>query len=168
MTRGAPKLPGGYNNNFQILQTREYIAILQEMIHEVRLIPLDGRPHLPQTMRQYLGDSRGHWEGDTLVVETTNYHPGANMNTYYCCGPAAKNLRVVERFTRADENTIHYEFTVEDPTVFTKPYKVELPWSRTEGPLYEYACHEGNYGMTGILSGARTEERKATGTTPAP
>ena len=161
ITRGAPKLPGGYNNNFHILQTPTHVAIVQEMIHEVRFIPLDGRPHLPSAMRQWLGDSRGRWEGDTLVVETTNYHELSGFNSYYCCRGAGKNLRIVERFRRVDADTIDYRFTVEDPTTFTRPFTVEVPMSRFEGPIFEYACHEGNYGMEGILRGARAEEKES-------
>jgi hypothetical protein len=160
LTRGAPKLPGGYNNNFQIVQTPTYVAILQEMIHEVRIIPLDGRPHLPSRLGFWLGDSRGRWEGDTLVVETSNYHELSMFNSYYCCRGAARNLRIVERFRRVDADTIDHRFTVEDPTIFTKPFTVAVPMARSEGPIFEYACHEGNYGMGGILRGARAQEQE--------
>lgn len=165
ITRGAPKLPGGYNNNFQIVQTPDHVAITQEMVHETRIIPLDGRPHLPASMPQWLGDSRGHWEGDTLVVETTNYHPMSAFNSYYCCRSAAEHLKIVERYRRTDANTISMQFTVDDPTTFTRPFVIDLPLTRTAGPIYEYACHEGNYGMEGILSGARAQE-KAPATRP--
>jgi hypothetical protein len=161
LSRGAPKLPGGYNNNFMILQGPGYVAILQEMIHEVRVISLDGRPHIPQNMRQWLGDSRGHWEGNTLVVDTTNFRDEVRSNLYYCCGIAGANLHLVERFTRVDNDTIDYQYTVDDPTTYARPWTVALPMWRTEGPLYEYACHEANYGMSGILAGARAEEKKA-------
>jgi hypothetical protein len=161
LTRGAPKLPGGYNNNFMILQGPGYVAILQEMIHEVRVIPLDGRSHVPQNIRQWLGDSRGHWEGNTLVVDTTNFRDEIRSNLYYCCGAAGANLHLVERFTRVDNDTIDYQYTVDDPTTFIKPWTVALPLWRTPGPIYEYACHEANYGMTGILAGARDEEKAA-------
>jgi hypothetical protein len=162
ITRGAPKLPGGYNNNFLILQTPDAVTILQEMIHEVRVIPLDGRPHVGQNIRLWLGDSHGHWEGDTLVVDTTNYNDQIMNNSFYCCASAGQNLHVVERYTRIDENTIDYEFTVDDPTTFTRSYQISLPMRKmTEGPMYEYACHEGNYGMAGILAGARAEEARA-------
>ena len=160
LTRGAPKLPGGYNNNFQIVQTPAHVAILQEMIHEVRIIPLDGRPHLPQSIGLWLGDSRGRWEGDTLVVETSNYHALSLFNSYNCCRGAGKNLRVVERFRRLDADTIDHQFTVEDPTTFSRPYTVSVPMTRSAGPIFEYACHEGNYGMAGILRGARAQERE--------
>jgi hypothetical protein len=144
-----------------ILQGPGYVAILQEMIHEVRVIPLDGRPHIPQNVRQWLGDSRGHWEGDALVVDTTNFRGEVRSNLYYCCGVAGANLHLIERFTRVDNDTIDYQYTVDDPTTFTRPWTVDLPMWRTEGPLYEYACHEANYGMTGILAGARAEEKAA-------
>jgi hypothetical protein len=160
ITRGAPKLPGGYNNNFQIVQTPAYVAIMQEMIHEVRIIPLDGRPHLASGIRLWLGDSRGRWEGDTLVVETTNYHELSPFNSYNFARGAGKNLRIVERFRRIDARTIDHQFTVEDPTTFTRPYTVSVPMTRLEEPIFEYACHEGNYGMTGILRGARAQEQE--------
>jgi hypothetical protein len=163
ITRGAPKLPGGYNNNFQIVQTPTYVAILQEMIHEVRIIPLDARPHLPSAVGQWLGDSRGRWEGDTLVVETTNYHPASGLNSYYCCPGSAEHLRIVERFTRTERDTIEHRFTVSDPTTFTRPFTIEVPMARAEGPIFEYACHEGNYAMEGILRGARFAERDKDG-----
>jgi hypothetical protein len=159
LTRGAPKLPGGYNNNFQIVQTSTHVAIMQEMIHEVRIIPLDNRPHLAPGLGLWLGDSRGHWEGDTLVVDTTNYHELSPFNSYNCCRGSGKNLHVVERFRLTDRNTIDYRFTVDDPSTFTKPYTVAVPMTRIEGPIYEYACHEANYGMEGILRGARVQER---------
>ena len=163
ITRGAPKLPGGYNNNFQIVQTATHVAILQEMIHEVRIIPLVDSPRLPSGMQQWLGDSRGRWEGDTLVVETANYHRLSGFNSYYCCQGSAAHLRIVERFRRTAADTIEYRFTVDDPTTFTAPFTVELPMSRVEGPIFEYACHEANYGLEGILRGARAQERESTG-----
>ncbi len=159
LTRGAPKLPGGYNNNVQIVQTPDSVAIMQEMIHETRIIPLDGRPHLPSRVTSWLGDSRGHWEGDTLVVETTNYHPASVFNSYYCCASAAEHLRIVERFRRVDATAIDYRFTVEDPTTFTKPFTIDLPMAWMDEPIFEYACHEANYGLEGILRGARAQER---------
>lgn len=168
ITRGAPKLPGGYNNNVHILQTPDHVAILQEMIHEVRLIPLDGRPHLSERIPQWLGDSRARWEGDTLVVDTVNYHDMSLFNSYYCCRSAARNLHIVERYRRVDANTIDMRFTVEDPTTFTRPFTIALPMKRIEGPVYEYACHEGNYGMEGILSGARAEEKAQEGVVDPP
>jgi len=161
LTRGAPKLPGGYNNNFLILQGPGYLAILQEMIHEIRIIPLDGRPHVLQNIRQWLGDSRGHWEGNTLVVDTTNFRDEIRSNAFNCCGGAGANLHLVEHFTRVNNDTIDYQYTVDDPTTFTRPWTVAVPLTKTPGPIYEYACHEGNYGMVGILSGARAEEKAA-------
>ena len=161
ITRGAPKLPGGYNNNFMIVQTPEYVAILQEMIHEVRIIPLDGSPHVSQNIRQWLGDSRGHWEADTLVVDTTNFRDEIRFNLFNCCGSAGANLHLVERFTRVDNDTIDYQYTVDDPTTYARPWTVAVPLTMAPGPIYEYACHEGNYGMAGILAGARAEEKAA-------
>jgi len=163
LTRGAPKLPGGYNNNFQIVQTPTYVAIMQEMIHEARIIPLDNRPHLPSALGFWLGDARGHFEGDTLVVDTTNYHELSVFNSYNCCRGSGKHLHVTERFRITDGNTIDYRFTVDDPTTFTRPYTVAVPMTRIEGPIYEYACHEANYGMEGILRGARVQERDGAG-----
>jgi hypothetical protein len=160
VTRGAPKLPGGYNNNFQIFQTPDHVAIVQEMVHETRIIPLDGRPHLSPRIRQWMGDSRARWEGDTLVVETTNYHDLVAFNSFNCCRGASRHLRIVERYTRIDEDTIDFRFTVEDPSTYTRSFAVAVPMLRMDEPMYEYACHEGNYGMTGILSGARAQERE--------
>jgi hypothetical protein len=153
-TAGPPMLPGGYNNNYQIIQAPGYVIILVEMIHDARIIPIDGRPHLPSDVRQWLGDSRGHWEGDTLVVETTNFTNKTNFRG------ASENMRLVERFTRADADTVIYEFTVNDPSSFTKPWTAQIPMKKTASPLYEYACHEGNYAMEGMLSGLRAQERK--------
>ena len=166
ITRGAPKLPGGYNNNFQIVQTPQHVAILQEMIHEVRIIPLDGRPHGPARVRSFLGDSRGHWEGQTLVVDTTNFNDKVASTSYNCCGGAADHLHIVERFTRTSEQTIDYQYIVDDPTTFTRSWTVSVPMRQMAGPIYEYACHEGNYSMTGMLGGRRAEEKAAAGKTP--
>jgi hypothetical protein len=154
-TAGPPMLPSAYNNNYQILQIPGYVVILVEMIHDVRVIPLDGRPHLAPNIRQWLGDSRGHWEGKTLVVDTTNFTDKTPFRG------SDRNLHLVELFTRIDPNTILYRFTVDDPTAFTKPWSGEVTMTKTPGPIYEYACHEGNYGMTNILSGARADERTA-------
>jgi len=125
-----------------------------EIIHNARIIPLDGRGHLPATVRQWLGDPRGHWEGNTLVVDTTNFTGKSKFRG------ADENLHLTERFTRTDPDTLLYEFTVDDPTVFTKPWKGAIPMTASKGPLYEHACHEGNYGLFGILGGARAEERE--------
>jgi hypothetical protein len=162
---GPPMLGSTYNANLQILQNPGQVVIGHEIIHGYRMIPLDGRPHLPPNIRQLGGDSRGHWEGDTLVVDTTNFTDKTNFR-----GPpatarqdifASEDLHVVERFTRTDADTIVYRFTVEDPTVWTKPWSGELLMKRTQGPIYEYACHEGNYAMEHVLSGARAQEKTA-------
>jgi hypothetical protein len=154
-TEGPPMLPPAYNANLQIQQGPGYVAILQEEIHDVRIIPLDGRPHLGPNIRQYLGDSRGHWEGNTLVVDVTNFNNRTNFRG------SSENLHVIERFTRIDEDTILYEFTVDDPTTWTRPWKAELPMAKIKGPIYEYACHEGNFDMVNNLSQARALEKKA-------
>lgn len=159
ITRGAPKLPGGYNNNYQILQTPDAVVIMQEMIHEVRVIPLDGRPHLPAAVKQWMGDPRGRWEGDTLVVETSNYRDEVAFHSFNCCPGGGGTMKVTERFRRTGPGTIDYAYTVEDPAVYTRPFTVSVPMSKSEGPIFEYACHEANYGMTGILSGARAQEK---------
>ena len=161
ITRGVPKLPGAYNNNVQIVQSPRYVTILQEMIHEVRTIPLDGRPHIDKSIRQWVGDPRGRWEGNTLVVDTTNYTYKPVFNAFNCCRGASGNLHLVERFRRIDADTIDYQYTVDDPTTYTRPWTVSVPMTRSEGPIYEYACHEGNYGMLGILSGHRADEKAA-------
>jgi len=150
---GPPMLPPGYNSFLQIVQTPAYVAILQEMIHDVRTIPLDGRPHAPQSVRRWLGDSRGRWDGDTLVVDTTNFTDQTNFRG------SREHLHVVERFTRVDEDTIRYEFTVDDPTTWTRPWSAELPLVKDKGPIYEYACHEANYGFANNLRGARAKEK---------
>jgi hypothetical protein len=152
---GPPMLAGAYNNNYQIVQTPGYVMILVEMIHDVRIIPLDGRPHLPENVRQWTGSYRGHWEGETLVVETRNF----NGKTAF--QGASENMRLTERFTRVAEDTIRYQFTVDDPSTWTRPWSAEVPWAKTVGPLFEHACHEGNYGLHNILAGARVEEKKA-------
>ncbi len=152
-TAGPPMLPSFYNNNYQIVQGPGYVMILVEMIHDVRIIPLDGRPHLPSEIRSWLGDPRGHWEGNTLVVETTNFSSKANFRG------SDENLKLIERFTRTGPNTLMYEFTVNDPTAFTKPFTGQIPMYPAQGPILEYACNEGNYAMTGMLAGARAEEK---------
>jgi hypothetical protein len=154
-TSGPPMLPTAYNNYYQIVQGPGYVAILVEMIHDVRIIPLDGRPHLPANIRQWMGDSRGRWDGDTLVVDTTNFTDKTNLRG------SDKDLHLVERFTRISEYTILYQFTVDDPTAFTRVWKGEIPLTKAQGPIYEYACHEGNYSMEGILKGARAQEKAA-------
>jgi hypothetical protein len=156
-TAGPPMIPGPYNNNYQIVQTPDAIVIRIEMIHDVRIIPLDGRPHVGQNIRELMGDSRGHWEGNTLVVDTTNFSDQTDFRN------AGRNMHLTERFTRVDPDTILYEFTVDDPTTFTRPWSGAIPMTKTNGPIFEYACHEGNYGMEGILSGARAKEKQRAG-----
>ena len=152
-TGGPPMLPGPYNNNYQIVQTPEYLMILVEQIHDVRIIRLDGRPHLPGNVRQWMGDSLGHWEGDTLVVDTTNLTDKTGFRG------STENLHVIERFARVDANTILYRFTIDDPSTFTRQWTGEYPFLAAAGPIYEYACHEGNYAMGDILRGARLQEK---------
>jgi hypothetical protein len=151
---GPPMMPIGYNSNLQIAQGEGYVAIMQEMIHDVRIIPTDGRPHAPSNIRELMGDSRGHWEGNTLVVDTTNF---TDRNPFHGSG---ENLHVVERFTRTDPDTVLYQFTVSDPTTWEKSWSAEFPMTKIDGPIFEYACHEGNYGMPNNLSGARADEKK--------
>jgi hypothetical protein len=153
LNAGPPMTPGAYNNNFQLLQAAKYVLILNEMVHSARIVPLDGSPH--GSIPQWKGDSRGHWEGNTLVVDTTNFKRETSLE-----GSSA-NMHLIERFTRTDANTLLYEFTVDDPTMWTRPWTAVVPMSKSEDPIYEYACHEGNYGMTGILAGARAEEKAA-------
>ena len=152
---GPPMTPGGYNNNVQVFQTEHHVALLNEMNHNVRVVPLDGsaRPGLPQ----WSGESRGHWDGDTLVVETVNFH----RETSFAQGRTDRHLRLVERFTRVSADTLVYEATIDDPTVWTTAWKYEVPMQRNDQSLYEYACHEGNYGLYNILAGARAEEAAA-------
>ena len=163
ITRGMPGLmmPGFYNHNYHIVQEPGYVVILLEMIHDVRIIPVDGRPHVGQDIRLWNGDSRGRWEGNTLVVETTNFndrvHERRSSNAVFGTG---KSLHLVERFTRVAPDRIDYRFTVTDPTTFTRPWTASTPMSRFEGPILEYACHEGNYAMTNILHGARELEKR--------
>jgi hypothetical protein len=153
-TSGPPMLPALYNNNYQIVQTKDYVMILVEMVHDIRVIRMNGT-HKPATVRQLLGDSIGHWEGDTLVVDTTNFTDKTRFRG------SSENLHVIERFQRVDPSTILYRATIDDPTTYTKPWTLEYPFSATQGPVYEYACHEGNYAMTDILGGARKAEAEA-------
>ena len=147
-TSGPPMLPVLYNNNYQIVQTPDNVMILVEMVHDARIVRINGKHPGPE-VRQWLGDSIGHWEGDTLVVDTTNFTSQTRFRG------ASENLHVIERFTRTDANTILYRVTVDDPTTFSKIWTMEYPFAATEGPIYEYACHEGNYALTDILGGAR-------------
>ncbi len=166
ITRGLPgaMIPGFYNHNYQIVQTPDYVVILVEMVHEARVIPLDGRPHLPARIRQWLGDSRARWEGETLVVETTNFDAKADERALSATSGlplvlgAGENLRLVERFTRVGADAIDYEFTVFDPTTYAAPWSASIPMTALDGTLFEYACHEGNYGMLNILRGARARD----------
>jgi hypothetical protein len=151
---GPPILPGPYNNFVQILEFADHVVIHTEMIHDARVVPLDGRPHAPKAVRLWLGDSRGRWDGDTLVVDTTNFTDKTGFRG------ADEHLHLVERFTRHDRETLLYEVTVEDPTVFTRPWTLRLPMRRADVRLYEYACHEGNYALQDILRGARYQERQ--------
>jgi len=152
---GPPMLPSAYNNNVQIFQSKDTVVLLNEMVHNARIIPIDGRPH--GTVRQWVGDSRGHWEGNTLVVDTINF---TDKGTAFQI-PTDKNFHLIEKFTRRDANTLVYEFTIDDPTVETRPWTASVPMTKSSEPIYEYACHEGNYGMFGILKGARAEEKAA-------
>ena len=155
ITQGLPRISGrAYNSNLKIVQTPDHVALLHEQVHEVRIIPLDGTPHLAQGIRQYMGDSRGSWDGETLVVETTNFGEQTNFRG------STSGLRMVERFTRVDAETLLYRVTFDDPTTWTSPWTAEIPWKATEGPIFEYACHEGNYGMTGTLTGGRAEDKR--------
>jgi hypothetical protein len=155
-TAGPPMLPGSYNNNYQIVQTDDHVLIVNEMVHETRIIPLDGRPFPPDEIRQWRGSSRGHWEGDTLVVETRNRRADTPFRG------SSENMRLTERFTRVADEVLLYEFTVNDPDAFTQPWTVQITSQRVADELmYEYACHEGNKSMSGILGGARAAERQA-------
>jgi len=159
ITRGLPgsMMPAIYGNGYQIVQTPGYVAIIYEMIHETRVIPLDGRPHSPSNVRSYLGDARGHWEGDTLVVETTNFR---EQGIYRNANP--ETFRLIERFTRIAPDTVKWAVTVDDRQTWTKPWTFSMPLTKDDsGPVLEYACHEGNLGLMNILSAARAEEKKA-------
>jgi hypothetical protein len=150
---GPPLLPGPYNNNVQIVQAPNAVVIMNEMIHDARVVPMDGRPHLPSSIRRWLGDSRGRWEGDTLVVETTNFTDRTSFRG------SDQNLRVVERITRPDVDTLMYEFTIDDPTAFSAPWTARFPMVRSTEQMYEYACHEGNFGLLDTLKGARYDDQ---------
>jgi len=154
ISRGWNGIGSWYSSNYQIFQSPGHVVVLQELIHEARIIPLDGRPHLPDAVGQWMGDSRGHWEGDTLVVETTNFDPKTSYQG------ARDTLYLTERYTRIDEDTIDYRFTINDPRTFVTPWTVVRPMTRITDrvSIFEYACHEGNYAMEGILAGARMEE----------
>ncbi len=167
---GPPIIPVGYNQNLQIFQTRDHVVIHTEMVHDARIVPLDGRPRLPTHLRQWAGDSRARWEGQTLLIETTNFTDKGTGTLaldpeFFRRGLGAagdENLHLVERFTRVAPDTLQYEFTINNPAIWTRPWTVAMTMTRTQEPLYEYACHEGNYGMAGILGGARAQEKAGT------
>jgi hypothetical protein len=158
---GPPMLPSGYNNHMQLVQNSDTVAILNEMNHDTRIIPLDGRPQVSSALRQWAGVSRGHWDGDTLVVKTTNFTDKTASfvsGTLFAYG-VGTTLNLTERFRRVSDKVLLYEFTVEDPATFTRPFTASVPMVKSDEPVYEYACHEGNYGLLSILRGARAEER---------
>jgi hypothetical protein len=166
-TDSPPYLPTIYNNNFHIFQSPGYVAIAPEMIHSARIIPLDGRPHLPQNLHQWLGDTRGHWDGNTLVVETTNFRTddgvifqGGNPGTFH----------ITERFTRVDADTLNYQFTIDDPQTWTRPWTARIPWTKIDPAeqMYEYACHEDNFDIVHFLTGARVREKRGETAVPPP
>jgi hypothetical protein len=152
ITYGVPNILAGYNSLFQILQTPQHVVIYSELIHDARIIPMDGRPHLPENIRQWHGDPRGRWEGDTLVVETTNFSPKSHFRG------AAENLHLTERYTRLDPETIAWEITVADEMTFARPWTILIYLKSSPDPIFEYACHEGNIAMEGILKGAAAEK----------
>jgi hypothetical protein len=152
ITYGTPQLVAGYQSYRQIVQAPASVAVMTEMIHDVRVIPLSGMPHLPSTIQTWNGDARGHWEGDTLVVDSTNFKPGALRNV------STGKLHLVERFTRTGPDTLQWQVTVDDPGAWKKPWTAMVVLRRANKALYEYACHEGNYGLTDILAGARRED----------
>jgi hypothetical protein len=153
---GPPIIPNGYNNNMRLLQTASHVVVLTEMVHDARIIPLDGRPH--SGMRQWMGDSRGRWEGDTLIIDTVGF-TDAGTGTIGLRPTADGNLHLTERFSRVDADTLLYQFTVDDPTVWSKPWTAAVPMTKSTEEIYEYACHEGNHGLLGILAGARADEQ---------
>ncbi|HEV2201473.1 MAG TPA: hypothetical protein VGR73_16765 [Bryobacteraceae bacterium] len=159
---GPPLIPGNYNNLYQIVQTPGSVTIFSEMGHQARTVPLDEHAKLPQNVTQWMGDSYGHWDGNTLVIETTNvrYNDMSHFGTQYDTGMSDRNMKVVERFTRTAPDLLIYRATVTDPTVYTKPWTIEIPMDKTESAIFEYACHEGNYGIVGILAGERAREKK--------
>ncbi len=161
LTSGPPLLPYSYNSNYQIVQTNDAILVHAEMIHDARIIHLDGRPHLPSRVRQWSGDSIGRWDGNTLVVDTTNFNDGGGF--YGDAGGNFgwdRNLHLIERFSLLDAETLLYQFEIDNPTAFTRPWKGELTMTRSTGNIYEFACHEGNYSLTNMMRGYRATERK--------
>src|SRR5262245_5207143 len=174
ITRGYPAgmFPAGYNNAYQIIQIPGYVVMVFEMIHETRIIPIDGRPRLGEAIKQWNGEPRGRWEGDTLIVESTNYNNKGSIATSAATGrmrgvPQSESMRVLERFTRVDANTINYSVTIDDPKVYAKPWTVALPLNRDDTyQMFEYSCHEGNYALPNALSFGRKRDREAAGSTP--
>ena len=160
---GPPMLSSLYNNHIQIFQNDDFVVIINEMVHDLRIVPLDGRPRLPEQIHQWMGSSRGHWEGDVLVIDTTHFSPKtASFNVGASQGVGTGDtLHLVERFARRDDNTLSYEFTVDDPTIFTAPFTGVMSMTKMDEPMFEYACHEGNYGLQNILRGAREAEARA-------
>jgi len=155
ITRGAPAIGAGYQSYFQIVQTKTAVMMMTEMFHDVRVVRFDSVPHPPATVQSWMGDSRGHWEGNTLVIDTTNFKPRAFQSI------SSEKLHVTERISRQDAETLRWEITIDDPGAWTKPWSMMIPLQRSAQPVYEYACHEGNYGLAGILAGARADEAKA-------
>jgi len=155
-TAGPPIMPGAYNNNIRIVQGSGYVAIINEMVHDVRIIPLDARPHLPSSVRLWMGDSRGRWDGNTLVVDTTNFTDRTSFRG------ADENLHLIERFTRASDNLLLYQFTIDNETAFTRSWTAEVPMTKSSETMFEYACHEGNYSLPNVLAGARAAEKGGT------
>jgi hypothetical protein len=155
LNAGPPMLSSAYNNNIQLFQAHDTVAITNEMIHNYRIVPLDGRSSIAANVQQWMGDSRGHWDGDTLVIETTNFRRDSAFRG------ASEALRVTERFTRVDAKTLMYEFTMNDPNTWTRPWTGQLPMTKSDEHMYEYACHEGNHAMFNMLTGARADEQKA-------
>ena len=156
MTWGMPNgmLPQAYNNNIQIIQTQNEVMILTEMVHDARIIPIDGRPHIPANITQWHGDARGHWEGETLVIETTNFSAKSSFRR------SSSNLHLQERYTKIADDMLRYEFTVTDDTTWERPWSVSFPMIKGDEPIYEFACHEGNYGLLNILRVARNLEKQ--------
>src|SRR5688572_3186072 len=152
---GPPLTPGGYNQNMQVVQTKDHVVMVTEMVHTARIVPLDGRPRLNDQIRHWSGEARGHWEGDTLVIETTNFKPERGWRG------ATGNMKLIERLTRLDAGTLEYKYTVIDPDTWTSAWTASIPLRLSDQPSYEYACHEGNHSMQGILSGQRAEDKEA-------
>ena len=158
---GPPIIPGAYNQNIQIFQATDHVVLFNEMVHDARIVPLDGRPHLPDSIRQWMGNSRGRWDGDTLVIESTNFSDRTlSFNDSLTSGMGTgTTLHLTERLRRVDARTLEYEFTVNDPSTFTRPFTGMIPMTKSDDLVFEYACHEGNYGLRSILRGARLEQR---------